>query len=126
MKTLNNKVTKEANELIKDEDIKSGEFKKIRFWNIYLIITFVLFGLSIITAIISPEERFDNIFYLTFWLLIFFGSVGLLLSFTIAMIYYSFNEKKYIWTILIILFGIIFPLIFYFSYLRKKWKGEIK
>jgi len=96
--------------------------KKLKFYDRCFFIPLILFSFLFIFLFIIPEALLENTIFLIIWLPLFFICIILEMSFIIGMVYHSYKNKKYGWMILIIILGIIFPIIFYFSYLRKEFK----
>jgi len=98
--------------------------KKIEFWDRTFWIMIIAFCISIVLLFIVPENSLENDSFVYPWLVLFLGAIILELIFTIGMIYHSFRLKKYGWGIVNIFLGTIFPIIFYFSILKKEFEKE--
>ncbi len=118
---------------MKNETMESN-LKKLKFWDIDLIILISSFSLLIIFLFVFSAEQLEGGIINGWWLIILFIFRLTGLVFTLGMIYYSSNQRKYIWLILIILSGIILPyllgivisivlpIVFYFYYVRPQFK----
>jgi len=105
---------KHINEEVKES--KEQDLKKLKFWNTYFNILIGSFGIFLLLIFIVNESFITTIFL--------FISIILGLGFSTGMFYHSAKNKKYGWMFLIIVFGIIAPITFYFAYLQHKFKGE--
>lgn len=96
--------------------------KKIKFYDIVVISMILSFVIAFISVFIISSEQFENTIIIYPWLIIL--GLGILcgIIFTIGMAYHSYKIKKYGWLFVIIFLGTIFPLIFYFSTIRKEFK----
>lgn len=109
-----------------------------------IVISFVLVSLSLF---IVPEEYLDKIPFLIPWYIFLITWIICEIIFIIGMIINAFKMKRYGWWVIIICLGpffpslgpffpsfrvamifilIIYPIIFYFSIMRKELKKEVK
>ncbi len=96
--------------------------KKVKFYDTTTIIMIIAFTISLISVFLVPEGVLEKDFFIYPWLFVFFiGILGEIIL-TIGMVISSFKLKRYGWMLVIIFLGTIFPIIFYFSIMRKRFK----
>ena len=100
--------------------------KRIKFWDRIFWVMIISFVISIALVFIVPENSLENNSFVYPWLVLFLGAIILELIFTSGMIYHAFRLKRYGWGIVNIFLGTIFPIIFYFSILKKEFENEKK
>lgn len=101
--------------------------EKINFWNRILKIMVLSFVISIVTVFIVSEKTLEKDLFIYLWFILFFISIVFETIFRIGMVYHSYKLKKYGWMVVNIFLGTIFPIIFFFSILKKEFeKIQIK
>lgn len=100
--------------------------EKIKFWDRIFKTMIIFFIVSIALVFIVSENTLDNNLFVYPWLILFFVALICGIIFTIGMAYHAYKLKRYGWMIVVILLGTIFPIIFYFSILKKEVKEEKK
>lgn len=97
---------------------------KIKFYDILIIIIIATFTISLISIFSVEEEVLQKDLFIYPWLFIFFIGIITEIIFIIGMAINSFKIKRYGWMLTIIFLGTIFPIIFYFSIMRKIFKKD--
>lgn len=97
---------------------------KTLFYDVLVAIIIIDVILFIVSAIVFTVEQFEKDILIYPFLILLFSGVLALIVLKIGMAYHSFKRKQYIWTVVIILLGTIFSIIFYFKTMRKEFKSE--
>ena len=100
--------------------------EKIKFWDRIFKTMIVSFVISIALVFIVSENNLENNLFIYPWLILFFVAIVCEIIFTIGMAYHAYKLKKYGWMVVSIFLGTIFPIIFYFSILKKEIKKTKK
>lgn len=94
----------------------------IKFYDTIFMIMLISFGIVLISVFIVPEEILDKIPFLIPWYILLITGIICETIFIIGMVINAFKIKRYGWMVAIIFLGTIFPIIFYFSIMRKKFR----
>ena len=97
---------------------------KVEFYDFTFKIMIICFIISIGLVFVLPETILDSPWFIIPWITILVTAILYTTVFTIGMIVNAFKTKRYLWMIALIFLGTIFPIIFYFSIMRKEFKKE--
>ena len=102
------------------------KIEKTKFYDGILKILLFSFVLTFGLALVLPENLLDKTLFLIPWFVLLAITIASELILIIGMIIHSIKIKRYRWTLIILFLGTIFPIIFYFYIMRKKFEKEIK
>ena len=95
--------------------------KKVKFYDNCIKIMIISFVILFISLFILSAEQLEKDIIIYPWLFILFIFIICEGIITFGMTYNSFKIKRYGWMLVIIFLGTIFPIIFYYSIMRKEF-----